>query len=89
LDADGLAALVMHGGTARALIGSMLDLPPEHWWRLAPLGNCCWSLLVQADNGWRLAEHGVGVQETAQPASSPDTDPDHGPKVGDAGMTGF
>ncbi len=87
LSADGLAALVMHGGTARALLGSMMELPSETWWRMAPLGNCCWSLLIETDRGWRLGEHGVGVQETAEPASAPDIEPDA--KHGDAGMTGF
>ena len=80
---NGLAALVTHGGTARALIGSMIELPEDTWWRLAPLGNCCWSLLLMTDRGWRLAEHGVGVQETAEPAMAPDIEP------GEAGMAGF
>lgn len=89
LDENGLAALVMHGGTARALIGTMIELPNEYWWRMAPLGNCCWSLLIETDKGWRLGEHGVGVQETAEPAISPDTDAIPGPGDGDRGMVGF
>lgn len=54
---------VTHGGTARATIGSLLGLAPATWWRLAPLGNTCWSTLVEASSGWRLAEHGARVRE--------------------------
>ena len=51
---------VTHGGTARATIGTLLDLPPDTWWRLAPLGNCRWSLLGDIGRGWRLEEHNAG-----------------------------
>src|SRR5262249_32042099 len=37
---DGLLVLVTHGGTARSLIGRLLELPPRSWWRFGPLGNC-------------------------------------------------
>lgn len=80
LDDGDLAVFVTHGGTTRAFLGAMLGMPEDVWWRFAPLGNCCWSLLLESDNGWRLGEHGVGVQETAQPASAPDIEP---------GMSGF
>ena len=59
----GLLVVVTHGGSARAVIGSMLELPPEHWWRFAPLGNARWSLLIEGKRGWRLAEHNAGVTE--------------------------
>jgi hypothetical protein len=42
-------------------LGSLLELPPEHWWRLAPLGNARWSLLTEATGGWRLAAHNGGA----------------------------
>ena len=51
---------VTHGGTARAAIGTLLGLPPDTWWRLAPLGNCRWSLLGDIGRGWRLEEHNAG-----------------------------
>ena len=71
----GLLVAVTHGGTTRAVIGTMLSLPPEHWWRLAPLGNARWSLLVEGGRGWRLAEHNAGVTEafTALVESGDDT----------------
>jgi broad specificity phosphatase PhoE len=51
---------VTHGGTARATIGTLIGLPPDTWWRLAPLGNCRWSLLGNIGRGWRLEEHNAG-----------------------------
>jgi broad specificity phosphatase PhoE len=63
----GTLVAVTHGGTARAALGSLLELPPEHWWRLAPLGNARWSLLTEATGGWRLAAHNGGA--VSAPAS--------------------
>jgi broad specificity phosphatase PhoE len=58
---DGTLLLVTHGGTARALVGRLTELPVEHWRRLAPLGNTCWSSLVSSDFGWRLERHNAGL----------------------------
>jgi broad specificity phosphatase PhoE len=55
-----LVVAVTHGGTARATIGTLLSLDPDTWWRLAPLGNCRWSLLSDMGRGWRLEEHNAG-----------------------------
>lgn len=51
---------VTHGGTARATIGTMLEFEPDLYWRLAPLGNCRWSMLTDIGRGWRLEEHNAG-----------------------------
>ena len=51
---------VTHGGTARAALGTLLGLPQESWGRLVALGNCCWSVLVEGDIGWRLEVHNAG-----------------------------
>ncbi|MBV9293354.1 MAG: histidine phosphatase family protein [Frankiales bacterium] len=51
---------VTHGGTARATIGTMIGLDPDLYWRLAPLGNCRWSMLSDIGRGWRLEEHNAG-----------------------------
>ena len=67
--ADHLAAVpagetlvaVTHGGTARAAMGLLLGLPPVAWARLAPLGNTCWTVLVEGDVGWRLERHNAGL----------------------------
>jgi len=61
LPPDGTLVAVTHGGTARAAVAALLELPDEHAWRVAALGNCCWSVLVQARRGWRLEQHGVGA----------------------------
>jgi broad specificity phosphatase PhoE len=60
LGAGATLVAVTHGGTARATIGTLLGLPPDTWWRLAPLGNCRWSLLGDIGRGWRLEEHNAG-----------------------------
>ena len=57
----GTLVAVTHGGTARAALGRLLDLPGASWGRLAPLGNCCWSVLVEHRLGWRLEQHGAGL----------------------------
>jgi probable phosphoglycerate mutase len=49
----------------------LLELDPDTWWRLAPLGNCRWSLLSDMGRGWRLAEHNAGsppAEETGDDA---------------------
>ena len=53
--------VVTHGGTARAALGVLLELPRDTWGRLAPLGNTCWSVLVEAELGWRLERHNAGL----------------------------
>jgi broad specificity phosphatase PhoE len=55
-----LVVAVTHGGTARATIGTLIGLEPDTWWRLAPLGNCRWSLLSDKGRGWQLEEHNAG-----------------------------
>jgi glucosyl-3-phosphoglycerate phosphatase len=60
--------VVVHGGTARASLGTLLALAPPTWWRLAPLGNCHWSTLLETPRGWRLVEHNVAAP--VLPASS-------------------
>jgi probable phosphoglycerate mutase len=53
-----------HGGSARAAIGAMLGLPPEHWAALGVLTNCAWSVLQENMTGfgpnWRLQEYNAG-----------------------------
>ena len=65
----GTLLAVTHGGTARAAIGALLELPVASWGRLAPLGNACWSVLLEADWGWRLERHGAGTGPLVGPTS--------------------
>jgi probable phosphoglycerate mutase len=61
LPAVGSLLLVTHGGTARAIVGRLTGLDVAAWWRLAPLGNTCWSTLVEGELGWRLERHNAGL----------------------------
>ncbi len=59
----GLLVVVTHGGAARAAMGQLMGLPPEHWASLGVLTNCAWSVLLE--NGppgppWRLQEYNAG-----------------------------
>ena len=42
--------VVTHGGSARAAIAMMMELPPEHWAALGVLSNCAWSVLSEKDS---------------------------------------
>lgn len=66
---DRTLVVVTHGGTARAALGVLLDLPAQAWPRLAPLGNTCWSVLVEGDVGWRLERHNTGLGPLVGPAT--------------------
>lgn len=63
----GCLVVVTHGGAARAGIGALLGLPPEHWAMLGVLSNASWSVLIESrhlDVGgppWRLAEYNAGT----------------------------
>ncbi len=61
---DGTLVVATHGGAARAAIGSLLELPPEHWAALGVLANCAWSVLEENRGAhgprWRLQEYNAG-----------------------------
>ena len=78
--------VVTHGGTARGALGELLGLDPAEWWRFAPLGNTCWSVLVEGQRGWRLERHNAALGPLvgaatgahdlgARPVGSPDVEP--------------
>lgn len=55
--------VVTHGGSARAALGTLLDLPVDRWSVVGGLANCCWSVLEETRVGpvrWRLVEHNAG-----------------------------
>ncbi len=56
----GTVVVVTHGGSARAAIGTLLDLPLDRWAVVGGLANCCWSVLEEVGRGWRLVEHNAG-----------------------------
>ncbi|MFM2103439.1 MAG: hypothetical protein RL740_526 [Actinomycetota bacterium] len=49
-----------HGGTARCIIGAMLDLPMSTWGSIGGLSNAAWSILSSTPRGWNLVEHNSG-----------------------------
>ena len=61
LPPGGVLVAVTHGGTARGILGVLLNADPDTWWQFGPLGNCCWSVLVEHPLGWRLEQHGAGL----------------------------
>ena len=64
LVAGATLVIVTHGGSARAAIGSLLDLPMDCWAVIGGLSNCCWSVLEEGVGGWRLVEHNAGSLPT-------------------------
>jgi probable phosphoglycerate mutase len=58
---DGETLIVAtHGGTARAIIGSYLELPIPYWSKIGGLSNASWSVLSHSPKGWLLSEHNAG-----------------------------
>jgi probable phosphoglycerate mutase len=49
-----------HGGTARTLIGTYLELPIPMWSKIGGLSNASWSVLSHSPKGWLLTEHNAG-----------------------------
>jgi probable phosphoglycerate mutase len=62
--AGGTLVVATHGGAARAAIGALVGLPPEHWAALGVMSNCAWSVLDENISGygpaWRLQEYNAG-----------------------------
>lgn len=54
--------VVTHGGTARCILGKMLDMPMNQWSAIGGLSNACWSILESGHHrsGWVLVEHNAG-----------------------------
>ena len=58
---DGETLIVAtHGGTARTIIGSYLELPIPLWSKIGGLSNASWSVLSDSPKGWLLTEHNAG-----------------------------
>ena len=60
-ESSGTVILVTHGGVARCLIGSILNLPIDSWSLVGGLSNASWSVLEEDAFGRLiLAEHNSG-----------------------------
>jgi probable phosphoglycerate mutase len=58
---DGETLIVAtHGGTARTVIGTYLELPIPLWSKIGGLSNASWSVLSHSPKGWLLTEHNAG-----------------------------
>jgi len=57
---DQLIVITTHGGAARCILGSFLQLPLSHWGKIGGLSNASWSVLEETHKGWHLAEHNAG-----------------------------
>lgn len=55
-----LIIVTTHGGTARCVLGKLLNLPPTHWGVIGGLSNAAWSILQTNRRGWHLVEHNAG-----------------------------
>ena len=63
-DAD--IVICSHGGTSKAIIGTLLDMPLPLIPTLATIGNGCVTLLVRHDEKWKMAETATPGIETFQ-----------------------
>ncbi len=54
--------VVTHGGTARCILGKMLDMPMNQWSAMGGLSNASWSIIENGHHrdGWVLVEHNAG-----------------------------
>jgi len=68
LPPQGTLVVATHGGSARAAIGALLELPPQNWACLGVLSNCAWSILTENTTGHgpprRLQEYNAGSLPT-------------------------
>ena len=57
---DETLLVATHGGTARTIIGTFLELPIPSWSKIGGLANASWSVLSDTPKGWLLTEHNAG-----------------------------
>lgn len=57
---DQLLVVATHGGTARCVMGHLLQLPLTHWGVIGGLSNASWSILERNPHQWNLMEHNAG-----------------------------
>lgn len=57
---DQLLIVTTHGGTARCVLGELLNLPMSHWGVIGGLSNASWSIVQRNPRQWHLVEHNAG-----------------------------
>jgi probable phosphoglycerate mutase len=71
---DQLLVVTTHGGTARCILGLMLQLPMSHWGVIGGLSNASWSILERNPRQWSLVEHNaISIPEPVYGAESGET----------------
>jgi probable phosphoglycerate mutase len=74
-----------HGGTARTVIGTYLELPIPLWSKIGGLSNASWSVLSHSPKGWLLTEHNAGsIPEVLLGAESGGSGQDGGAVIPDS-----
>ena len=59
-ETDQLLVVTTHGGTARCILGSLLELPMSRWGVIGGLSNASWSIVERNPRQWNLIEHNAG-----------------------------
>jgi probable phosphoglycerate mutase len=54
VDTDGVVVAVTHGGTLRAILRTLLEIPHAERWRISGPGHTALSHLKSSPHGWRL-----------------------------------
>jgi len=68
--------VVTHGGTARALVLSLLGLPVTASQAFAAMGNARWAALEERRGAWRLTAYNVGRERDASEPGRDDATPE-------------
>lgn len=61
LDADGVVVVVTHGGTLRAILRTLLEIPHAERWRISGPSHTTLTHLRRSDHGWRLVSFNAGL----------------------------
>ncbi len=61
LDTDGVVVVVTHGGTLRAILRTLLEIPHAERWRISGPSHTTLTHLVRSDYGWRLTTFNAGL----------------------------
>ncbi|MCW2921418.1 MAG: phosphoglycerate mutase [Thermoleophilia bacterium] len=61
LPTDGVVVVVTHGGTLRAILRTLLEIPHEERWRISGPSHTTLTHLRRSDYGWRLVSFNAGL----------------------------
>lgn len=61
LESDGVVVIVSHGGTIRAMLRTLLEIPHADRWRISGPSHTTLTHLTRSDHGWRLVTYNAGL----------------------------